>query len=133
MTDTIDRSAEGGSLGELLAQLTLEEKALLTVGADGAHTAGVERFAIRSIAMCDGPHGLRWRPEGGGDPARRQAGLPATCFPTAAAVASSWNPELLERVGRALGREAKSFGVSVLLGPGVNIKRSPLCGRNFEY
>ena len=82
--------------------------------------------------VSDGPHGLRKQPEGG-DHVGISGSVPATCFPTACALGSSWDPQLVQRVGAALGREARAYGVAVVLGPGINIKRSPLCGRNFEY
>ena len=82
--------------------------------------------------VSDGPHGLRAQP-GEGDHVGLGGSLPATCFPTASAIASSWNPDLLHRVGTALAQEARACNLSVILGPGVNMKRSPLCGRNFEY
>lgn len=112
--------------------LTLEEKAALVTGDGFWATVGIERVGIRSTTLADGPHGLR-RPEGGGDELGLGPSVPATCFPPAAGIASSWDPDLVERVGVALGDEARAQGVAVLLGPGVNIKRSPLCGRNFEY
>jgi beta-glucosidase-like glycosyl hydrolase len=115
-----------------VAQLTLEEKASLVCGASAWTTHAVERLGIRSLRVSDGPHGLRRQPVGG-DHLGIYASEPATCFPTGSALASSWNTELLEQVGAALGREARAAGVQVLLGPGINIKRSPLCGRNFEY
>jgi beta-glucosidase len=112
------------------ATLSVEEKATLIVGSGFWETAAVP--GIRPIMVTDGPHGLRKQQEGGG-----QLGLgisvPATCFPPAVALASTFNPELVHRVGVALGQEARAEGVAVLLGPGINIKRSPLCGRNFEY
>ncbi|WP_456787816.1 aryl-beta-d-glycosidase [Cellulomonas sp. P5_C5] len=116
----------------VLAQLTLEEKASLTSGSDFWHTEGVERVGVPAVMVTDGPHGLRKQAEdadhlGLGD------SVPATCFPTAAALGSSWDVELVTRVGEALGRETRANDVAVLLGPGVNIKRTPLCGRNFEY
>jgi beta-glucosidase len=116
----------------LLAELTLEEKASLTSGSSFWYTTPVERLGIPRIMVSDGPHGLRAQP-GEGDHVGLGGSVPATCFPTASAIASSWNPELLARVGVALAREARATGVSVILGPGVNMKRSPLCGRNFEY
>jgi len=119
-------------LGAAVAALTLEDKAALVCGQTMWTTHAVERLGIASLRLTDGPHGLR-RPSQGGDHLGLYASEPATCFPTAAALASSWNPELLEQIGTALGREARAAGVHVLLGPGVNIKRSPLCGRNFEY
>lgn len=116
----------------LLDELTLEEKAALTIGADFWRTAGVERLGIPSIMLSDGPHGLRTQLDEV-DHGGLSASVPATCFPTAAALASSWDPALCREVGAALAREAGHLGVSVVLGPGINIKRSPLCGRNFEY
>ncbi|WP_432562675.1 glycoside hydrolase family 3 C-terminal domain-containing protein [Kineococcus sp. SYSU DK003] len=128
MTDTDVPS----SPAELLAQLTLEEKAALLDGSDFWHTEPVQRLGIPALMVTDGPHGLRKQSEGG-DHLGLNASVPATCFPPAAGLASSWNVELLQRVGEALGRETRAEKVSVLLGPGVNMKRSPLCGRNFEY
>src|SRR5512132_2725436 len=116
----------------LLAELTLEEKASLCLGADFWHTAAVERLGIPAIMVSDGPHGLRKQPEEG-DHVAISGSVPATCFPTACALGSSWDPRLVQRLGAALGREARAQGVDVVLGPGINIKRSPLCGRNFEY
>ena len=113
-------------------ELTLEEKAALVVGAGFWRSLGIERAGIPALTITDGPHGLR-NQEGGGDHLGLGVSVPATCYPPAAGLASSWNPALLERVGIALGDEARAQGVSVVLGPGVNIKRSPLCGRNFEY
>jgi len=120
------------NISDILAQMTLEEKASLCSGGDFWHLKGIPHLGIPSILITDGPHGLR---KEDGDPT--QIGLdhtaPATCFPTASALAASWNRELVFEVGQALAKECKSEGVSVILGPGVNIKRSPLCGRNFEY
>jgi beta-glucosidase len=119
-------------IAALVAGLTLEEKAALLSGSGAWETAGVERLGIPSITLTDGPHGVRKQ-----DPDAERfsfdASLPATCFPTAAALGSSWDVDLLTRVGQALGAESRAAGVAVLLGPGVNLKRSPLCGRNFEY
>jgi beta-glucosidase len=119
-------------VSSLLAELTLEEKASLCLGFDFWHTAPVERLGIPAIMVADGPHGLRKQPEQG-DHVGISDSVPATCFPTACALASSWNPQLVRQVGAALGREARAQGVAVVLGPGINLKRSPLCGRNFEY
>ena len=116
----------------VLSQLTLEEKASLTSGLDFWHTQGVERLGVPSVMVTDGPHGLR-KQDSGPDQPNLHSSVPATCFPTAAALGSTWDPALLRRVGEALGRETRAHDVGVLLGPGVNIKRSPLCGRNFEY
>jgi beta-glucosidase len=115
-----------------LSELTLEEKASLCLGSHFWYTAPLERLGIPRIMVSDGPHGLRAQP-GEGDHVGIGGSVPATCFPTASALGSSWNPELFRAVGEALGREAKKLGVSVVLGPGINMKRSPLCGRNFEY
>ena len=119
-------------VSSLLSELTLEEKASLCLGSDFWHTAPVERLGIPAIMVSDGPHGLRKQPEEG-DHVGISGSVPATCFPTACALGSSWDPQLVQRVGAALGREARANGVAVVLGPGINIKRSPLCGRNFEY
>lgn len=116
----------------LLTELTLPEKAALTSGSSFWYTTAVERLGIPRIMVSDGPHGLRAQPDDG-DHVGLGASVPATCFPTASAVASSWNPDLLERIGVALATEARATKLSVILGPGVNMKRSPLCGRNFEY
>jgi beta-glucosidase len=116
----------------LLAELTLEEKASLCQGSDFWHTAAVDRLGIPAITLSDGPHGVRRQPDEV-DHLGISGSLPATCFPTASALASSFDPDLLRRVGAAIGDEAQALDVQVVLGPGVNIKRSPLCGRNFEY
>jgi beta-glucosidase len=112
---------------------SVEEKAAITVGLDTWHTVALPALGIRSIEMADGPHGLRQQAEGDGDNLGLGNSVPATCFPPATGLASSWNADLVERIGRALGDECRVAGIDVLLGPGVNIKRSPLCGRNFEY
>ena len=114
-----------------LAALTLEEKASLCLGADLWHTAPVPRLGFPAIMVSDGPHGLRRQPEDADH--INSPSLPATCFPTASALGSSWDPELVRRLGQAIAVEATALGVAVVLGPGINIKRSPLCGRNFEY
>ncbi len=113
-----------------MTSLTLEQKAALVVGAGFWATTAVGD--IPSIMITDGPHGVR-KPTGDASQLGIGDSNPSTCFPPAAGIASSWNTALLERMGRALGIEARQQDVSVLLGPGVNIKRSPLCGRNFEY
>jgi beta-glucosidase len=117
---------------EQLAALTLEEKVALLDGADFWHTEPVERVGVPGIMVTDGPHGLRKQAEGA-DHLGLHDSVPATCFPPAAGLASTWDVALLDRIGEALARECRAQGVSVLLGPGVNMKRSPLCGRNFEY
>ncbi|MCI0767801.1 glycoside hydrolase family 3 C-terminal domain-containing protein [Bacillus sp. TL12] len=116
----------------LISQMTLEEKASLCSGLDFWHLRGVERLGIPSIMLTDGPHGLR-KQEGDTDHLGLFGSVPSTCFPSAVGMASSWNKELIQRVGVALGEECQAEDVAILLGPGVNIKRSPLCGRNFEY
>ena len=116
----------------LVAQLTLAEKVSFCVGSDFWHTAGVERLGIPKLMVSDGPHGLRAQMDEA-DHLGLSGSVPATCFPTASAIGSSWNVALFREVGEALAREARRWGVSVILGPGINMKRSPLCGRNFEY
>jgi len=122
----------GLDVNALVAELTLEEKAGLVMGSDFWHTAAVERLGIERIMVADGPHGLRMQPEEG-DHVGIGGSAPATCFPTASGLASSWNRALAAEIGHALAQEALVQGVSVILGPGINMKRSPLCGRNFEY
>ncbi|MEE1760861.1 glycoside hydrolase family 3 C-terminal domain-containing protein [Streptomyces sp. SP18BB07] len=114
------------------AELSLDEKTALLSGQDFWTTKPSEQAGIPALVLSDGPHGLR-RQRQEADHLGLYNSEPATCFPPAVALASSWDPELVGRVGEALGREARALGVDVLLGPGVNIKRSPLCGRNFEY
>lgn len=116
----------------LLQKMTTEEKAALLGGRTVWQTRENERLSIPSIFLSDGPHGLR-KQAGAGDHLGLNASLEATCFPTAATIANSWDEKLGEELGEALGEEAASMDVDVLLGPGLNIKRSPLCGRNFEY
>ncbi len=117
---------------EILNKMTLEEKASLTTGKDFWQTENIDRLGISNMFLSDGPHGLR-KQAGEADHIGLNPSLPATCFPTAATVANSWNTDLAEKIGTALGEEAASMNVSVLLGPGMCIKRNPLCGRNFEY
>ncbi|MBD8841584.1 glycoside hydrolase family 3 C-terminal domain-containing protein [Paenibacillus sp. CFBP 13594] len=117
---------------ELVQQMTLEEKAGMCSGLDFWHLKGVERLGIPSIMVTDGPHGLR-KQDGSADHLGLTSSVPATCFPSAAGLASSWDKDLARQVGVALGEECQAEDVAVLLGPGVNIKRSPLGGRNFEY
>ena len=112
----------------VLAALSTAQKAGLCMGADYSRTASLPEAGIRSLVLSDGPHGLR--KQAGEFPG---PGLPATCFPSASALASCWDAALVGQVGAALGREARAQDVDIVLGPGVNIKRSPLCGRNFEY
>jgi len=116
----------------LISQMTLEEKASLCSGLNFWYLKGIERLDIPSIMVTDGPHGLR-KQAGAGDHLGLTNSVPATCFPTASALAATWNRELVFQVGQALGDECRTEKVGVILGPGANIKRSPLCGRNFEY
>ena len=117
---------------ELISQMTLEEKASLCSGKDFWNLKGIERLGIPSIMVTDGPHGLR-KKASDSDQIGLSDSVPATCFPTASALAATWNRELIYQVGEALGEECREEKVGVILGPGANIKRSPLCGRNFEY
>lgn len=117
---------------DLIAKMTLEEKAAILSGASEWESRAIKRLDLPSIFFSDGPHGVR-KQEGAGDHLGLNASVPDTCFPTAATVANSWDESLGEELGKALGEEAAALGVDVLLGPGLNIKRSPLCGRNFEY
>ena len=118
--------------GEIIKQMSLEEKALMMSGKNTWETVDFEKYGIPSMVMSDGPHGLR-RQAGAGDHLGLNGSLPATCFPTAATIANSWDEKLGEEIGVALAEEAVTMDVNVILGPGLNIKRSPLCGRNFEY
>lgn len=120
------------NIQELVKEMTLEEKAGLCSGLDFWHLKGVERLGVPSIMVSDGPHGLR-KQDDKADHLGLNESIQAVCFPAGCATACSFDEELLERMGRALGEECRAEGVSVLLGPAVNLKRSPLCGRNFEY
>jgi len=117
---------------ELIAQMTLEEKASLCSGDGFWHTKAIERLGIPSSMVSDGPHGLR-KQDLAGDHLGINESIKAVCFPTGCATAASFNRELVTTMGEALGNACQAEGVSVVLGPAVNIKRSPLCGRNFEY
>lgn len=117
---------------EIISQMTIDEKTALMSGKGFWDTVPIQRLQIPSITLSDGPHGIR-KQAGDADHLGLNESVPATCFPTGATMANTWNPALGEAVGRYLGREAKEQGVNVVLGPGLNIKRSPLCGRNFEY
>lgn len=114
----------------LVAQMTLEEKAALCTGASAWTTTPIPRLDLPELLVSDGPHGLRRVPE---VQSMSSQSLPATCFPTASSTAAGWDVDLLREMGEALAEEAISLGVDVILGPGTNMKRSPLCGRNFEY
>jgi len=115
-----------------ISRLTLEQKASLLSGRDFWSTKALAEAGIASIVMTDGPHGIRYQ-AGDADHLGIHASSASTCFPPAVAIGSSWDPAHARAVGEAVGEEGRAFGVSVVLGPGVNIKRSPLCGRNFEY
>ena len=118
---------------DIIKKMSLEEKALMMSGKNTWQTQDYPQYGIPSMMMSDGPHGMRTQPSGVGDHLGLNASMPATCFPTAATVANTWDEALVEEMGKVLAEEAVSMGVHVVLGPGLNIKRSPLCGRNFEY
>lgn len=114
----------------ILRQMTLEEKAALCTGASPWSTVPVERLGVPTMFVADGPHGVRRVKE---EFSLGEESLPATCFPTASSLASTWDVTLIKDLGQALGEECLELGVNVLLGPGANMKRTPVCGRNFEY
>lgn len=119
---------------QIIEKMALKDKIALCSGADFWRTKGMERYGIPSLFMCDGPHGLRKQEDRRGtDMLGINRSRPATCFPAAVTTASSWDPGLLEQIGAAIGEEAAACGVGLVLGPGANCKRDPLCGRNFEY
>lgn len=115
-----------------MEELTLDEKISLCSGQDFWHSQGVERLGIPAIMMCDGPHGLR-KQEHEADHMGINQSIETVCYPTASALAASFDTDVLQRLGEALGEECQAEQVGMLLGPGLNMKRSPLCGRNFEY
>lgn len=117
---------------ELIAQLSLEEKAQLCSGKDYWHLHGIDKLQLPSVMVSDGPHGLR-KHNDKKEKTDIMGSVPAVCFPTASCTAASWDEDLLFEMGQALGEECLAEKISVLLGPGVNMKRSPICGRNFEY
>lgn len=117
---------------QLISEMTLEEKASLCSGRDFWHSQNVDRAGIPSAMMCDGPHGLR-KQKGEGDHLGINESIETVCYPTASALAASFDKELLRELGETLGEECQAEDVAMLLGPGLNMKRSPLCGRNFEY
>lgn len=116
---------------KVLSQMSVEEKAALVSGTDFMYTNPIPSLGVPSLSMADGPHGLR-KQSGGADNGVGGS-APATSFPTAACTAAGFNPDNLRRMGAAIAEECRYYGVNTLLGPGVNIKRDPLCGRNFEY
>lgn len=117
---------------DIVSQMTLEEKAHLTSGRDNWFTKGIERLGIPSVRTSDGPHGLRTQ-AGEENSLAEERSAKTVCFPAACLSAASFDRELIYEMGKTLGQESRALGVNVLLGPGVNMKRSPLCGRNFEY
>ncbi|PJJ30626.1 glycoside hydrolase family 3 C-terminal domain-containing protein [Lacrimispora celerecrescens] len=117
---------------DIIEKMTIEEKAAILSGKNVWQSRNIDRLGIPSIFCADGPHGIRKQAREG-DHLGLNASLPATCFPTAASISNSWDMDLCREIGEALGEEASALNVNVLLGPGLNIKRSPLCGRNFEY
>lgn len=117
---------------DIIEKMTIEEKAAILSGKNVWQSRNIDRLGIPSIFCADGPHGIRKQAREG-DHLGLNASLPATCFPTAASISNSWDMDLCREIGEALGEEASALDVNVLLGPGLNIKRSPLCGRNFEY
>ena len=120
------------TIDKLLEELTLEEKACLLSGHKSWHSVSIPRLGIPSIFITDGPHGLRKKKENS-----KETGLgqtePSTCFPAASTTGTSWNKEVLFKMGETMGKECNHYDVHVILGPAVNIKRNPLCGRSFEY
>ena len=116
---------------KLIKEMTVEEKAALVSGTDSMYTNPIPRLGIPSLSVADGPHGLRKQLGGSEDGVNLSE--PATAFPAAASTASGWDSSITRRMGEAIARECRFYGVHTLLGPGVNIKRNPLCGRNFEY
>ena len=120
------------SVEDILKELTLEEKCSLLSGESFWYSQSIEEKGIEKMMFTDGPHGLR-KQNDKADHLGMNKSVPATCFPPACALGASWNENLIYEMGEALGIECRAEDVAVLLGPGVNIKRSPLCGRNFEY
>ena len=114
----------------IIARMTLEEKAALCTGASAWTTTPIERLGVPEMIVSDGPHGVRRVAD---VHSMANESLPATCFPTASCTASSWDVDLIRKLGEALAEECIALNVDVVLGPGANMKRSPLCGRNFEY
>lgn len=119
-------------LKALIKEMTLEEKASLCSGQDFWHTKAVERLGIPQTMVCDGPYGLRKQDQSQDNLGINDA-IVAVCFPAASTTSCSFDTELMEEMGTALGKSCQAEDISVLLGPAMNIKRSPLCGRNFEY
>ena len=117
---------------KIISKMTLEEKIAFCTGADFWHTKAMPKYGVPEMTMADGPHGLRFQ-KGEADMVGVNQSVPATCFPPAVTAGATWNEELYAAEGEAIGREGLAEGVTMILGPGCNIKRNPLCGRNFEY
>ncbi len=117
------------NIDSIISKMTLEEKAALCTGSSAWTTISIDRLGIPELFMVT----AAWRRRGVDISELNQQSLPATCFPTASCLASTWNPDLIRKMGEALAEECIALEVDILLGPGVNMKRSPLCGRNFEY
>lgn len=128
----MDNMENRDKIKEIIAKMTLEDKIKFCSGASFWESEEMEQYGIPSFFMSDGPHGLRTQ-KGEADHLGINQSEKSTCFPTASASAASWNPELMCKMGEAIGEEALHYGVDVVLGPGVCMKRNPLCGRNFEY
>lgn len=124
-------SVKKNEIKHILKKMTVKEKASLLSALDGWNTKPIKRLGVPSISMADGPHGLR--KQYSADDLGIETSHPATCFPTASLLACSWDKELAEKQGAAIGEEAADQELQIVLGPGNNIKRTPLCGRNFEY
>ena len=120
------------TIPEIISQMTLEEKAALLTGEDSWHIRNCPRLGMERTMVSDGPHGLRKEREDANGGLFKDS-IDAVCFPSAVGMASSFHPDALAKLGETLGEECQAEDVSILLGPGVNMKRSPLCGRNFEY
>lgn len=135
MSSTVDEdlAAVVARAAALVAEMTLQEKASLCQGRSSWQSVAIERLGIAAVTVADGPHGMRVQPGDDGGGLGLTDSLPATCFPTASALAATWDVALVAEVGAAIATEARAQGVDVVLGPGANLKRSPLCGRNFEY
>ena len=123
---------ERENIRKLISQMTLEEKAGMCSGSDFWHLKGIERLGIPAVMVTDGPHGLR-KQANGSDHLGINESEKAICFPAGCATASSFDRDLIRRQGELIGQECQAMDVSTILGPAMNIKRSPLCGRNFEY
>lgn len=123
---------ERKKIRELISRMTLQEKAALCSGRDFWHTKGIERLKIPSVMVTDGPHGIR-KQEDAADHLGINSSIKAVCFPAGCAMAASFSTEAAGILGEVLGNECQAEDISTILGPAMNIKRSPLCGRNFEY